>query len=43
METDRKNDEADSALFDPNDSLILLLDHQAGLLQTVKDRRFGSR
>jgi isochorismate hydrolase len=25
------------ALLDPNDSLILLLDHQTGLLQTVKD------
>lgn len=25
------------ALLDPNDSLIVLLDHQAGLLQTVKD------
>ena len=25
------------ALFDVNDSVILLLDHQAGLFQTVKD------
>ena len=25
------------ALLDPNDSVLLLLDHQAGLLQTVKD------
>ena len=25
------------ALFDPEDAVILLLDHQAGLLQTVKD------
>ena len=25
------------ALFDPNDSVLLLLDHQSGLLQTVKD------
>jgi nicotinamidase-related amidase len=26
-----------AALLDPSDTLILLLDHQAGLLQTVKD------
>src|SRR5262250_2009834 len=25
------------ALLDPSDTVILLLDHQAGLLQTVKD------
>ena len=25
------------ALLDPSDSVLLLLDHQAGLLQTVKD------
>src|SRR3712207_6635896 len=25
------------ALFDPEDAVILLLDHQAGLFQTVKD------
>src|SRR5205807_9222172 len=28
---------AASALLDPNDTVILLIDHQTGLLQTVKD------
>jgi nicotinamidase-related amidase len=27
----------ETALFDPSDAVILLLDHQAGLFQTVKD------
>ena len=26
-----------AALLDPSDAVILLLDHQAGLFQTVKD------
>lgn len=28
-----------ATLIDPSDALILLLDHQSGLFQTVKDRR----
>jgi nicotinamidase-related amidase len=28
---------ADKTLLDPNDSIVLLLDHQTGLFQTVKD------
>ena len=35
--TRQPTDAARAALLDPNDSVILLLDHQTGLLQTVKD------
>jgi nicotinamidase-related amidase len=35
--TRQPTEAARSALLDPNDTVILLLDHQTGLLQTVKD------
>ena len=34
---DQKTNETNNALFDPADAVILLLDHQSGLFQTVKD------
>src|SRR5690242_1545854 len=35
--TRQPTDAARAALLDPSDTVILLLDHQTGLLQTVKD------
>lgn len=35
--SNQKTNGAGKALFDPADAVILLLDHQAGLFQTVKD------
>jgi nicotinamidase-related amidase len=35
--TRQPSEAARGALLDPNDAIILLLDHQTGLLQTVKD------
>jgi nicotinamidase-related amidase len=35
--TRQPSEAARDALLDPNDAIILLLDHQTGLLQTVKD------
>lgn len=35
--SNQKANGADKALFNPADAVILLLDHQAGLFQTVKD------
>ena len=34
---EQKTNETNNALFDPADAVILLLDHQSGLFQTVKD------
>lgn len=35
--TNTESNKINSGLFDPQDAVILLLDHQAGLFQTVKD------
>src|SRR6185503_18765083 len=35
--TRQPTEAARGALLDPNDTVMLLLDHQTGLLQTVKD------
>nr|WP_298412276.1 isochorismatase family protein [uncultured Halomonas sp.] len=35
--THKPSEEANNALFDPNDAVLLLLDHQTGLFQTVND------
>nr|WP_299243384.1 isochorismatase family protein [uncultured Halomonas sp.] len=35
--TREPTEEANNALFDPNDAVLLLLDHQTGLFQTVND------
>ena len=33
----QSNPSSDKVLLDPTDSIVLLLDHQTGLFQTVKD------